>query len=527
MARLFVRLKLALIGGGFRRGWQQMVGMLVAWALLLPAGLALGVGVAIGGRVLEQGSDVVLVAVALTGLLWIVGPPLFFGIDETLDPGRLALFPLTRRQLVVGMTAASLIGTGPTMTALVLLGAVVGSATSPVAAVLALVAAALQLAACVLAGRAVTTALSVRLRSRRGRDLAGLLLVLGIVVVSQGPNLLFNALGAEGLETGLQTLAQAARLIPPGWAGTAMAAAAEDRLLESLGWLVATAGYAAVLGWWWVRGLETLTSRPEQAGPAKRADDDLIPRWAAFLPANRLGAAAARELRYTAREPRYRLAAIIQAAFSIAIVVSGVITFGGNPRAVLVVGALAFPLALGTLNAFGADSGATWLLVAVGGDHRADLAGKNLGSALAAAPFALVAALVAAAITGGWWYMPVALLLLLGAYLCACGVGNTISVIAPFAQPELAGNVFGSRSGANALTALLQVAAIVSLVILLSPVVVGTLLAARSAPGWLAALALATPFYGAAIAWIGVTFAARRLASHGPEVLSALNAQRA
>lgn len=524
MARLFVRLKLSLLAGGFRRGWQQLVGMIVAAVLLLPSGIALGIGVAVGGRSLEQGGDLVVVVVALAGVFWLLGPPLFFGVDETLDPARLALLPLRRRDLVVGMTAASLVGIGPAITALILLGAVVGSTTSPAGAVIAALAAVVQLAACVLAARAVTTSLSVRLRSRRGRDLAGLLLVLGIITVSQAPNLLLNVfdVGARGITETLRTAARFLGLTPFGWAGAAMAAARDGRLPEAAGWLAATGLLAVALAWWWLRALAVLTTRPEQAGPARRDDEDLFPRVVRWLPRNRLGAGAAREVRYFAREPRYRLAAIIQAGFGIVIVVGSVIAFDRDPRAVLMIAALAFPLSLATLNAFGADSGATWLLVAVGGDHRADLLGKNVGAGLAALPFTLLATVAAAAVTGGWAYVPVALLVLVGAYALACGVGDVISVVAPFAQPELGGNVFGARSGANVVTALLQVLAILVLGVLTAPLAAATIFGALRSPGALLAVAVGAPLYGAALGWLGLTLAARHLSSRGPEVLAAL-----
>src|SRR5690606_12698676 len=133
------------------------------------AGLA-AFGLYAAGRSGGVGATVTPLAFAVLALGWVVVPPLMFGVDETLDPARLRLLPLTRRQLLVGLTVAGAIGIGPLATLLVLGGAAVGAAATPAALVLALVAVGVQLALCLVVARAVTTALSRRLRSRKGRD---------------------------------------------------------------------------------------------------------------------------------------------------------------------------------------------------------------------------------------------------------------------------------------------------------------------------------------------------------------------
>ena len=44
---------------------------------------------------------------------WALAPLLFGASDETIDPSRLALFPLEARPLARGIAAAGLIGPGP------------------------------------------------------------------------------------------------------------------------------------------------------------------------------------------------------------------------------------------------------------------------------------------------------------------------------------------------------------------------------------------------------------------------------
>ena len=67
--------------------------------------------------------DLAIVVFGVATLGWTVLPILGFGNDETLDPQRLATLPLSRRQLVSGVLAASLVGVAPLATLVALSGA--------------------------------------------------------------------------------------------------------------------------------------------------------------------------------------------------------------------------------------------------------------------------------------------------------------------------------------------------------------------------------------------------------------------
>ena len=58
---------------------------------------------------------------------WLLLPLVFFGVDETLDPARFALLPLSRRTLVTGLFAAALISV-PVFAVLVAVAGLVVSA---------------------------------------------------------------------------------------------------------------------------------------------------------------------------------------------------------------------------------------------------------------------------------------------------------------------------------------------------------------------------------------------------------------
>jgi ABC-2 type transport system permease protein len=526
VAALFVRLKLALLRGGLRRSTQQLVSGVLALVFLVPLAAAAAIALAVAGRTTALGPLLATVTIAGLGLVWLVGPPLLFGIDETLDPARLALLPLRRRDLVVGMLAASAIGVGPLCTVVVLVGVAAAVAPPGPGALLVVAAVVAQFAVCLLQGRAVTTALATRLRSRRGRDLIGVVGGLVFLTLSQGPNLLTNVLDVEG--TTLLEVAErveaVAGFVPFAWAARAAVGAAAGETVAALGWLVATVAFAAALARWWTRALTRLVTESDQ--PRLRdagANAPLFPSALRWLPRGRLGAAAARELRYYARENRYRVQTILAVVVGAGVVASAGLTLAGDPRVVLAATTAPTLFAVGGLNVFGAEGGATWLLVAVGGDHRADLTGKNLAGALLALALTLTAAVALAVVSGGWEYVPTAVALAAALVAVAYGVGNVTSVLAPFPQPE---NMFASSTGAGFRQTVSVFVGMLGIGLVALPILIATLVTALTTPRLLPAVAVGALGYGALVWWVGTRIAAARLRDRGPELLAALTPAR-
>src|SRR5437762_2773032 len=113
MVGVFVRLKLRLLRNGLRSGWQRTLGLVLGTAFALPIALGGFVALSVGGRHADAAQP--LAVLGFTGLFvaWITLPVIGFGTDETLDPARLATFPLTRRHLITGLLASSFIGIAP------------------------------------------------------------------------------------------------------------------------------------------------------------------------------------------------------------------------------------------------------------------------------------------------------------------------------------------------------------------------------------------------------------------------------
>ena len=530
MARHFFRLKLALLRNGLRAGWQRVAGMAIGALVALPSSLLAAAALAAGrgGGADPAVPDPALVVVFFAlAVAWVVGPLVAFGVDETLDPARLALLPLPRRRLVVGLVVASSVGVGPLATLVVLAGAVVRLAPLGPGAAVVVAGAAVQFAVCVVASRAATTALSGLLRSRRTRDATTVALALASaslgVAFQVAARLLPSLAGRDGALGGV---ARSLRWTPPGMAAWSMASAADGRTGAAVLQLAVAAAAVVALGWGWSVALDRLVTSPGPGPAARRREaPELFPRAWAFLPRTRTGAVAAKELRYAWREPRRRVALISTSVFAAAPVAGVLLSGGRRPTAVLAAAALAPLAGLAATNQVGADGPALWTNVAAGNDPRADLVGKNLAEALVALAVVAAAATGLAAATGGWAYAPAAVALGAGALGSALGVANVVSVRAPQPVPDAA-NLWGGASGQGCAAGLVQLVAMAVQGALVVPLVVAVGAALALWPPALALVATAALPYGFVLWRTGLRLAVDWAWWRQPELLEAVASGR-
>ena len=192
----------------------------------------------------------------LATLGWTFFPVLGFGNDETLDPQRLATIPLTRRQLVTGVLAASLVGVAPLATLIAFTGALVGFAHDLTSTLLIFAAIVVNLLLCVVASRTLVAVLVPILRSRRGRDFT----VAAVTILALLPPVmqLFATGKGQGRDWS-NTISQTAdrvRFTPFAWGGTAVGDAANGHTRSAIALLLAMTALMAVLLWIWSHALE-------------------------------------------------------------------------------------------------------------------------------------------------------------------------------------------------------------------------------------------------------------------------------
>ncbi|MGE5132987.1 MAG: hypothetical protein ACM32E_08775 [Gemmatimonadota bacterium] len=527
MAWLLVQLKLRLLRNALRASTGAKVGFVVSavFAVLVAAG-TFAVLAALRGQ--DGAADMTTFVFTVFALGWLTVPLVFFGLDGTLDPATLALYPLRTRPLAVGLLAASATGAWPAANLLGLLGVTVGLAHGAFGLLIALVAVPLEVLFCITLARFVTTSLARLLRSRRGKDLA-VLLVLPIFALYE-----FFTLAAPKLITqGKLTPASFAgvdawmRWTPPGLAAHAIQDASSGHPTAALLRLALLGSVIAVLGGLWMRSLSRALVTVDTTTQSSAVHGAALPLARYGL----IGTVAARFWIYQRREP---LSLIYWGMTAVIMVVTAVNTIL-TPQ-YLVALLLSAGVGSAVIAAFHANSiamtGPSFFLeaMALTGRRalRAYFSGQNLALGVIAVPLLTAISFVLAAVAKH----PVDGFVAMAVDLAGIGAGLAMSNIftATVAYPleKRAGSPtpraaagYGGYSLANSLGSLFGT------LVAISPVVLGAALT-RSAPAALRmpVLVLCAAGYGIALAWIGVRIAARTAGKRLPELCQIANLSR-
>jgi ABC-2 type transport system permease protein len=524
---LFVRLKLRLLRASLRKPARLVLVLLALVLGTFTVGL-FGVSLFVFRDEPRTAAALGALIAAVLALGWATVPIAAFGVDETLDVGRLALLPIRRERLLTGLLAAAFLGVAPTLTVLLVGVAVAAVVYSAAAVPVALVAFVLVSTMCLLLGRVTTSALSRLLRSRRGRDLAVLVGVL-VVLAAQLPRLLVQNLD----EARLQAIGDVLRWTPPGAGIRSVADASAGHwgpaLIELL---YAAVTVAALLAGWYVAlgaALTVVDASTERTRSRRRPGLLGSLRLQTLLPDGRLGAVAGKELRYAWRDPRLKFSWLQMMVFGLAVPAFSLLHAGGR-FAPLMVG-LFSALLVSSLgyNQYGPEGSAFWMSVVVTAterDARTDLAGRNTATTLVVGIWVLVASTALAVVTGTPSAVPLALgagAAMLGAGL---GAGAVLSVLAPYPVPDQPGAAFaGPGAGRGCLAGLFWLLG-------------SAITASASAPVWVPALVwgdrqlvvlavlVGGPAWGAGLAWVGRRIAAQQLITRLPELLVAVTPDR-
>jgi ABC-2 type transport system permease protein len=530
VARVFARLKLRLLRNGLR---DTQRATMFAVSVVAGAILALvGFGWLSSSRLdPARAADHAVVLFGAITLGWMILPVLSFSTDETLDPQRLVTLPLGRWQIVRGLTVAGLVGVASVAVTIALCGTFVSLGHDAAQVLLIAIAIVETVLLGVVASRTLVAVLAPVLRSRRGRDA----LVAFFAIAILAPQLLrFIDLGGHSSEHAIANAARIGRWVPFALGGTAAGEAGQNHLVRAAGELVLLALFIAALGWVWGSLLErSLTTADAPAAPARarraRGGYALFPRALPFVPHNRVGAIAAKDLRYLARDPRRR-GALISALIYPILIVGNTVTRHGHKSPTVTLLALVGVLTGSqiTLNQFGLDGDPLWAQVGAGNDPRADLTGKNLAIAVMTIPLVVIIALPLAALTTGWWYLPLTIGLAPAAVAITLAIGNVTSVRMPFGIADRR-NPLAANSGRGCAAVFVFFAALILELIFAVPVGVVTALSLATLPLFAATVVavVAGNLYGFGLWFGGRAVASRYAYWRLPEILDAVSARRA
>ncbi len=520
MARLLVQLKLRLLRNALYSSTAARVSFLVSTTF---AGLA-AIGTFVVLALLRgQAASVDVTAVVFTAFAfgWLIMPIFAFGLDSTLDPATLALYPLRVRPLVTGLLAASATGAWPLANVIGLLGVTVGLARGRSGVIVAVVAVVLQVLFCITLARLVTTSMAGLLRSRRGKDLAAFLIIpifalyefFTQVVPKEAADGTFTTASFRGLDAWL-------RWLPPGLAAHAIQDASDGHPGPALLRLALLAAVIAVLGWLWVRSLSRALVTTDTTTQSAQVRSGALPLARYGLP----GAVTARFWIYQRREPAslvyWALTAVIMAAVS----ARSILGPNGHPAFVLgsaVVGA-------GFVGYFHANTagltGPPFVVEAMALSGRRELrsyfAGQDIALAVIAVPLLTAVSFGLAVLAGkpGFGFLGTALALAgLGA---ALALSNIFSVVLPYPMDKRAGNpIRQAAQGYTAYGLLGILGCIGGTAVLVTPLIIATVLtSADPASVRMPLLLFCASAYGVVLAMLGTRIAAHAAEDRLPEL---------
>jgi ABC-2 type transport system permease protein len=405
---------------------------------------------------------------------WITLPVVIFPLDEALDPARLAVFPLSRLRLMAGMVAAALVS--PSVIVPVTVVATNVSFFRGGAAVMAVVAGAIFIMQLGVGSHLFTSIVSALLRSRRGRDLAVLVVIAIGLFTFGGYQTVSSEIEAKGLDGALAAypLHHLAALSPPTAAQAAVTQAAAGNWDSSLGMLVASLAWLGILMFAWDRLMGWMLVTPNHSPRPDRARHRR--GLAEKGPWGRRRVLARKELRFFVRDPRQRLVwtgTVIFVGLAVAVLVVGTESMARfrqsswlpllAPAMVLFVG---LPIAL---NQFGWERNAASYLFALPINPRHLLQGKNIAVIIGLLAETLFISLLLAVFSGAWEALALVPGLAVAAIGCQLAVGNLVSVITPLRLPREGTDVFSQATEQGCLALAAQMGSFVAIGFLLIP----------------------------------------------------------
>lgn len=523
MVATVLRLRFRALGNTLARRPWQLVGFCFGalWALSFVVIVTIGL-VFLGAT---QPRDVITTVAIVAGsallLGWLLGPLLLAGLEATVDAQRLAPFPLPRRVVMAALAAVGLTGIPGIMTTLGALASIALWVRWPAAAVAAAVCVAVAVATCVVATQLMSALATARGSSRRGRELAGTIVL--ILLILSGPIItgILSLLEATGdLAARVAGAAVVLGWTPLGAAWAVPADIAAGAWGPALAKLAIAATTLALLLALWARALDASVSSPPRQTVRAVASGTL--RLFGVLPTGGVGATWARSLTAWLRDPRYLRQLLVVPLFPVLFAFAGGVDswlFGAC--AVLV----ALVLAIAGYADISYDGTAFASVLATGIRGRDDRLGRLLGAACLGVPLLVLVALVTTAVAGSWHQLPALLGASLGMLLVGYGVTAVSSALIVTPVAAAGDSPFRSVPGQTFVNSLLVFVVWAACLVLAAPsliLAVVALTASSTVLGWVCLAVGIVGGVGVAVA--GVVVGGRILERTGPDLLARIKA---
>ncbi|MGW9632181.1 hypothetical protein ACWGST_15905 [Agromyces sp. NPDC055520] len=509
-----------MLGNIFRRSPWQVVGIVIG--LIYGLGLAAMLFVALVGLRFVDDVEIIRDIFVVAGAVIVLGfivVPLIFGVDDTMDPRRFALFGLPDRSLAIGLAVAAVVGIPAIVLAIVLLGTVVTWSRGVGETLLAIIAAALAFATCLMLARVSTGLASLLLATRRARELSG---VLGLLLIVMASPLIVVLVTIDWASSGVQVMESLAGVLSwtpfgaafaiPGDAASGQWAAAVLKLLIAAATLV-----VVWFGWQSLVARMLVTPGREASAKSYRGLG-----WFDRMPQGVGGAVAARSFTYWFRDARYWVSLLMVPIVPIIVMVP--LSLAGVPNEYLwliPVPLMCLFLGWSLHNDTAYDSTAIWLHVVSGVRGSSDRIGRLVPVLIAGVLVIGLGSAVTVFVLNDWRLLPSLLGVSTALLLAGLGVGSITSARFPYPAVKPGDSPFQQPQATGTITALVQSITMLGSLLIALPAVVFAALGIFVDPAWHAASFASGIGLGLIVLAIGVVAGGKVVDRRGPEILAA------
>ncbi|MGR2751362.1 hypothetical protein [Agromyces arachidis] len=520
MVAQFLRLKLRLLRNIFRRSPLQVVGIVVG--LIYGLGAALVIFLFLTGQRASDDVEFLRDVLVLGGSTVVVGfllVPLVFGVDDTMDPRRFALFGVPDRTLALGLALAAAIGVPALALAIALAGTVVTWSRGVFETLLALVSAVLAFATCLLAARLTAGIAGLLLETRRAREVGS---VIGVLLVVMLAPILVALATIDWAVSGRQVVATIAEVLSWTPLGAAFAVPG-DASAGEWGPALVKLAIAAATAWLAWRAWDRLVAKM-LVTPGREA----APRsyhglgWFGRMPHGATGAIAARSITYWFRDARYWVSLVMVPVTPILVILP--LAVAGVPPtylALIPVPLVCLLLGWSLHNDTAFDSTAVWLHVASGVRGAADRAGRLVPVLIAGILVIGLGSAVTVFILDDWRLLPSLLGVSTALLLAGLGIGSITSAALPYPVVKPGDSPFQQPQSSGTVTALVQSVTMLGALVVAAPSVVFAGLGILVDPEWHMASLAAGVALGLLTLVVGVLAGGRVFTRRSPEILQA------
>lgn len=520
MVAVLIRLKLNVLRRTLGRESSRLISYIIGGIFAgfvaiasIPAAIALR-------SASVDSASISLLALATMTVMWMLAPLLTVGVDATLDPQRLSLFPLRARQLLPGLLAAALVGIPGAVTIVFALAHLVIWSRSIPALLAALFGAVLGVVTGVVLSRAISSMLARSLWKRRSRFLVMLLFPLLYLMPALFNLLLLSGGGGALGSSGLRQASRVAAWSPFGWAWAMpwqVARGAWGLALLDLLLAVCFLG-ALLLLWARVLSVELTSTAPQESA---RVRDLRSAAWGSRVrSSNPLAAVTRRRMLAWRRDTRLTAQAVSMTTVSLLPLVPALFDRTGDFPSIPAPTLLIVAAGVLTANDLAYDGSSWWMQVVAGVPGWIDRAGRVLAIGIPVLVVAVLVSVLQAALG-----QPVAWLLVSGplasALLVALGVGCALGALDPGQAPRRGSNPFAGNAGNGARGCLTAASTFVAPALLSAPIIIGAVLARGSDTGQFAVL-LAGILWGGGVLTLAVWWGGQHLDHRAPEMLDKL-----